>query len=76
MKPPRPTTQFPDRALDCELMVETHIQAFLDNGAHLGWGREELMEAILHVTNMMQVADETNAQLHLEIFLSRRQQTH
>lgn len=34
------------------------------------------MEAILHVTNMMQLADETNAQLHLKMFLSRRRQTH
>jgi hypothetical protein len=76
MKPPRPTTQYPDRALDCELTVESYIQALLDSGAHVGWGREELMEAILHVTNMMQLADETNAQLHLEMFLSRRRQTH
>lgn len=76
MRPSRPTTKHPDRALDCELTVESYIQALLDSGAHVGWGREELMEAILHVTSMMQLADKTNAQLHLETFLSRRRQTH
>ena len=67
MKPPRPTTQYPDRALDCELTVESYIQELLDNGAHVGWSREELMEAILHVTAMIQLAEESDAGLPLQI---------
>lgn len=42
MKPARPTTQYPDRALDCELTVESYIQALLDNGAHVGWAARSL----------------------------------
>ena len=76
MKPPRPKTQFPDRDLDCECEVETHVQSLLDEGTTLGWQREEMLEALMQGARAMQLADNANQLVDEALVRARNHRRH
>jgi hypothetical protein len=76
LKPPRPKSHFPDRELDCECEVESHVQSLLEEGTTLGWQREEKLEALMQVARAMQLADSANELVDDALTRTRKFQRH
>jgi hypothetical protein len=47
---PMRTTEYPDRATDCQLALEVELQMLVDKGTAAGWDRTEVPAAVANLS--------------------------
>lgn len=58
--PPRKSTEYPDRDLECEEAMDAALRDVLDAGNAAGWSTPEMLSAIERVVPFIRVAYEAD----------------
>lgn len=65
VKPPPRPADHPDRDMDCQFALEPALHAVLDEARAAGWSEQEIVTAVMELTNAWYFArlanDETEA---------------
>jgi hypothetical protein len=67
MKPPRLPTDHPDRVIELEQEMESHLVALMDRARDLGWHQEEVMAAVVGLARNYVLRLQANLQTDQQI---------
>jgi len=67
MKPPRLSTDYPDRHLECQEAFEPRVIALIDDGKAAGWSTRDITTALIALADNLMLADEANKQTDRDI---------
>ncbi|TGQ51562.1 hypothetical protein EN836_23620 [Mesorhizobium sp. M1C.F.Ca.ET.193.01.1.1] len=71
ISPPRRTTAYPDREVDCQEAMEPGFQAIVDCMLDAGWQRGEVMRALRRLIAADNMTQKENAMVETELAMAR-----
>ncbi|TIW52290.1 MAG: hypothetical protein E5V54_30785 [Mesorhizobium sp.] len=71
ISPPRRTTAYPDREVDCQEAIEPGFQAIVDCMLDAGWQRGEVMRALRRLIAADNMTQKENARVETELAMAR-----
>jgi len=76
MKPPRLATNHPDRILDLEQEMESHLVALMDRAREAGWHQEDVAAAVTNLARNYVLRLDANLETDKQIALAMKDTGH
>ena len=67
MRSPRLPTDYLDRHLECQEVLEQRVIAIIDDGKAAGWSTRDVTTALIALADNLMLADEANKQTDRDI---------